>query len=80
MAARSGQDWQEAYERFSDVLAIDAQRSWARRYAEEARDYRLGLDPASLQEKERKRQERIENMKNRRKNVSPKPGFKRNAL
>jgi len=80
LAARSQEDWQAAYERFSDVLAIDAQRSWARRYAEEARDHRLELDPASLQEKEHKRQERVKKMKDRRKNSSPKSVVKPHAL
>jgi len=80
LTARSQEDWQQAFDLFSDVLAIDAQRSWARRYAEQARDYRLGLDPASVQEKERKRQERIENMKARRNKFPSKPSLRPDAL
>jgi hypothetical protein len=43
IAAREAEDWQTAFERFNTVLTIDASRSWARRYTEEARDHRLGL-------------------------------------
>ena len=41
--ARSRKDWQTAYDRFDALLKFQPWRSWARRYAEEARDYRLGL-------------------------------------
>ena len=44
--ARKAGDWEKAFARFDDVLSIDATRSWARRYAEEARDHRLGLPVA----------------------------------
>lgn len=43
-AARARQDWEVAYARFRDALSFAPERSWARRYAEEARDHRLGLD------------------------------------
>lgn len=43
MEAREQEDWQAAYERFDAVLKFQPWRSWARRYAEEARDHRLGL-------------------------------------
>ncbi len=43
LAAREAGDWELAYARFRDTLAIEPWRAWARRYAEEARDHRLGL-------------------------------------
>ena len=43
LAARASQDWQQAFDRFSAALRIEPFRAWARRYAEEARDHRLGL-------------------------------------
>lgn len=42
-AARERGDWETAYRRYSDVLGFQPWRAWARRYAEEARDHRLGL-------------------------------------
>ncbi len=42
-AARERRDWEAAYRAFSDLLTFQPWRSWARRYAEEARDHRLGL-------------------------------------
>ena len=42
VAARDAHDWQLAYASFRDTLRIDPTRAWARRYAEEARDQRLG--------------------------------------
>jgi hypothetical protein len=42
-AARAAQDWELAYQRFSQVLAFQPWQAWARRWAEEARDRRLGL-------------------------------------
>jgi len=47
MEARARGDWEAAYRLFSDVLRVDATRSFARRYAEEARDHRLGLAPGA---------------------------------
>ncbi len=41
-AAAAG-DWETAYARFRDAVAIDPTRAWARRWAEQARDHRLGL-------------------------------------
>ncbi|MEQ1501678.1 MAG: hypothetical protein ABMB14_05580 [Myxococcota bacterium] len=46
--ARAAADWETAYRRYADAVAVDPTRSWARRYAEEARAMRLGIDPASL--------------------------------
>lgn len=42
-AARDREDWTVAYDRFASVLRFQPWRSWARRWAEEARDHRLGL-------------------------------------
>jgi len=39
--------WERSYRLFSDLLRLDPSWSWARRYAEEARAYRLGIDPIS---------------------------------
>ena len=50
--ALDDEDWETAYRRFSDVLRIDATRSWARRYAETARDKRLGIDEETVAAKE----------------------------
>ncbi|TVQ87246.1 MAG: hypothetical protein EA397_18175 [Deltaproteobacteria bacterium] len=38
-------DGSVAYDRFRRVLQIDPHRAWARRFAEQARDCRLGLSP-----------------------------------
>jgi hypothetical protein len=43
LRARAVQDWETAYDRFADLLRFEPWRAWARRYAEEARDHRLGL-------------------------------------
>jgi hypothetical protein len=42
MAARQSEDHEAAFELFDCVVAADPTRSWARRYAEEARGLRLG--------------------------------------
>jgi len=42
-AARVAEDWSTAYRRYTDVLGFQPWRAWARRYAEQARDHRLGL-------------------------------------
>jgi hypothetical protein len=72
MAARSQEDWEQAYRAFSDTLRVDTQRSWARRYAEEARDYRLALDPATKERQRREREQRMEDLRKQRKE-NPKP-------
>jgi hypothetical protein len=41
--ARAEEDWDTAYRRFADLLRFQPWRAWARRWAEEARDHRLGL-------------------------------------
>lgn len=43
--ARAAEDWEGAYRAYAAALSIDARLSWARRWAEEARDKRLGIDP-----------------------------------
>jgi hypothetical protein len=47
LAARDAGNWELAYRRLADSLKVDPSRAWNRRYAEEARDFRLGIDPAS---------------------------------
>jgi hypothetical protein len=42
-AAREREAWEEAYRLFTSALRVEPSRSWARRYAEEARAHRLGL-------------------------------------
>ena len=46
-AAREAEDWETAYRRFADAVAVDRTQSWARRYAEEARAHRLGFAPVA---------------------------------
>jgi hypothetical protein len=49
--------WEASYRAFSDLLRIQPSRAWARRYAEEAREWRLGIDPISeLMEEAKKKQ------------------------
>jgi hypothetical protein len=45
MAAREAGEHDVAYRTFSALLLFCPERSWARRYAEEARDKRLGIQP-----------------------------------
>lgn len=42
-AARAAADWETAYGRFAAALTFEPWHAWARRWAEEARDHRLGL-------------------------------------
>lgn len=48
LVAREAQDWKGAYALFTDCVDVDRTRVWCRRYAEEARAWRLGFDPDSL--------------------------------
>ena len=57
LAARAAEDWESAYRRFSDAVDLDRSLAWARRYAEEARGFRLGIDDATLAEKAREKEE-----------------------
>nr|MBA2322138.1 hypothetical protein [Deltaproteobacteria bacterium] len=43
LSARDRRDWEASYVAFRDLLRFQPWRSWARRYAEEARDHRLGI-------------------------------------
>jgi len=43
LEAREAGDHEVAYRRFTELLSFQPWRSWARRYAEEARDERLGV-------------------------------------
>ena len=43
LSARDAADWQTSYARLRDALRVDPSLAWARRYAEEARDHRLGI-------------------------------------
>lgn len=47
-AALLAQDWETAFRLCTDAVELDGTRSFARRYAEEARGHRLGIDPESL--------------------------------
>lgn len=47
-AALLAQDWETAFRLCTDAVELDGTRSFARRYAEEARGFRLGIDPVSL--------------------------------
>jgi hypothetical protein len=45
--ARASADWDAAYAAYHAALQLDPRLSWARRYAEEARDHRLGIGVAA---------------------------------
>jgi len=64
--AREARDWEVAYRRFADTLRADPTRAWARRYAEEARDYRMKLDPETKAAEEQERQDRLERLQKQR--------------
>lgn len=70
--AREEENWEQAYTAFTDTLRVDPTRSWARRYAEEARDYRLGIDPESKKQERLEREKRMETLR-RDKGASPAP-------
>jgi hypothetical protein len=46
--AYRAKDWENAYRLLSDALRCDPSLSWARRWAEEARDHRLKLTPEDV--------------------------------
>ena len=50
-AARAEADWSSAYRLYTAALAAKPTLSWARRYAEEARDHVLGIDAESMARK-----------------------------
>jgi hypothetical protein len=45
--ARAAEDWETAYKAYTQTIAVEPTRAWARRYAEEARAFRLGIDKAT---------------------------------
>jgi hypothetical protein len=61
LAYREAEQWELAYRAFRDASRVWPWLSWARKYAEETRDRRLGIDPLSLDqadlEREKKRAE-----------------------
>jgi hypothetical protein len=61
--AREGKDWEAAYKAFSNAVKANPSLSWARRYAEEARDYRLGIDPESVAKQAAEREERVQRLR-----------------
>lgn len=65
LAARDAGDWEGAYRAFQDVLRVDPSWAWARRYAEEARAYRLGFDAETKAKEEADRQRRLDDVKRR---------------
>jgi tetratricopeptide (TPR) repeat protein len=65
LLAKEAKDWEQAYTAFMGALTVDPTRSWARRYAEEARDYRLGIDPETKQKERLEREKRMETLRKR---------------
>ncbi len=45
------QRWEDAYRELAAAVAFEPWRAWAKRYMEEARAHRLGIDPDSLAKK-----------------------------
>ncbi|HMV66831.1 MAG TPA: hypothetical protein PKA64_08275, partial [Myxococcota bacterium] len=68
MDAREAGDWQRAFDAFIAAVTANPSLAWARRYAEEARDHRLKIDPDSLERAATEREERIERMKEQQRN------------
>jgi len=66
LTAREEKDWETAYSAFRNVLAMDTGQSKARRYAEEARDYRLKIDPETKAAEEAERKQQREDAARRR--------------
>ncbi len=66
MDARLERDWEAAYRAFSAAVRANPSLSWARRYAEEARDYRHGIDPETEARKEEERKRAREEAEKRR--------------
>ncbi|MCA9490546.1 MAG: hypothetical protein KC621_11510 [Myxococcales bacterium] len=48
LQARATEDWETAYRLFSDAVHLDGTRTFSRKWAEEARAFRLGIDPEKL--------------------------------
>ncbi len=64
--ARESEDWEMAYLDFVDAVTVEPHRSWARRYAEEARAHRLGFGKESREKQAKERLERVEKQRKRR--------------
>ena len=58
LAYRESRDWESAFDAFLGAVQAQPYLAWARRYAEEARDYRMGIDPESEARREAEREER----------------------
>jgi hypothetical protein len=76
LKAREAKDWEAAYRLFSDAVDVDRTRSWARRYAEEARGFRLGIDPDSLAARDAQEEATKAQIQEQRKNQPPRPPAK----
>lgn len=63
MAARTEKHWQKAFDLFRGALRANPSLAWARRYAEEARDFRLGIDEESVAREEAAREERLRKLR-----------------
>ncbi len=62
-SAREEARWAEAFTAFDTAAMAHPSLSWARRYAEEARDYRLGIDEESLARADQERKDRLEKLR-----------------
>ncbi len=65
LASRDGAAWEDAYAQFRDAVRVLPTNSWARRYAEEARDERLGLQGDAADDAEAARKAAAEARKKR---------------
>ena len=65
-AALEPADWEPAFWLFDQAVQVDRSRSWARRYAEEARAHWLKIDDASLAAAEERRTAKREEARKRR--------------
>ena len=66
MTARARGDWPAAYRFFDSTLRLEPQRAWARRYAEEARDHRLGLADRSAEQLQQEQKAHVTRLRHRR--------------
>lgn len=56
--AMAAGDWARAYTAYDLAVRADPTKSWARRYAEEARDFRLKIDPEAVAKQKAEREAR----------------------
>ncbi|NCG21535.1 MAG: hypothetical protein GWP91_21185 [Rhodobacterales bacterium] len=66
LEARDAQDWETAYIEFTEAVTVEPHRAWARRYAEEARAYRLGFNKEQRAVQAEERQQKIDKLRKRR--------------